>query len=150
MDYTTNSEEVSSAIKFLNIDAKMLTGDLSLAVISRVVERFTGFNKYQYPLWENIINDNAIRRQYAWEVFSKLLRNKEVILLFDFADDKNIFLFSDGAILSKIFENCFKFVFYVTNVENDFLLAYNDHDYLIGAGEAITWIDDIKSGKYDI
>ena len=38
-------------------------------------------------------------------------------------------------------------VFYITNPEYDFLLAYNDHDYLIVTGEkAEKWMRN----KYDI
>ncbi len=144
MSYITNSEEVSDAIKLLGLDAKQISLEKKSVVFEKVIKKFIKNNKYYYPLWENMHYSKGIRYQFAWKLFSKMLKGKEVVLFFDFDDDKNMFLFVDGGVLTDVFANCFRFTFYITNIENTFLLAYNDHDYLIASGEAIRWIEDME------
>jgi hypothetical protein len=143
----SNSGEVIEALQLLKLDHKILLPDVSKFVLKNVLDEFTDEKEYSYPLWEKIINYKSVQYKYAWELFSNILKDEKVILFFDFSDDKTMFSFEDGSVLTEVFENCFRFIFYLTNEENTFLLAFNDHDYLIGAGQAIKWIEDIKGGK---
>jgi hypothetical protein len=149
MSYTTHSEEVINAIKLLDINAKILPEDICTTILERVIKRFTNLKKYEYPIWENMISQKSVRGEHVWQLLAKVLNQKEIVFFFDNVDDKNMFLFPNGNVISDVIAESFGFIFYITNIENEFLLAYNDHDYLIGAGEAIAWIDDIQSGKYN-
>ena len=48
--------------------------------------------------------------------------------------------FQSGTDLVAVLEESHRSEFYVTNDNVSWLIAYNDHDYLIGVGEAADWI----------
>ncbi|WP_431294719.1 hypothetical protein [Pedobacter sp. P26] len=145
----SHSNEVLEAAKIINYELVLLPVEKSKKVLQIVLEKFCHKEKYSFPLWEDIVDRDSIRYKFAWELFNQIFDKESVVLFFDHDDDENMFLFDDGGVLTKIFENCYKFVFYITNLNNDFLIAFNDHDYLIGAGMGKLIVNNIAMGKYN-
>jgi hypothetical protein len=135
-----DTEEVRNAIKICNARAKEIDLALCPDLKTKIHEKYTG-NKYHiFPTWEHLRDSLAVRKEFAWEWFEDMLKNKEIILFFEHDRDRGMFYFEDGAELPQVLENCYGFVFYISNWNTDFLLAYNDHDNLIACGEAKEWL----------
>ena len=58
------------------------------------------------------------------------------MLFFEYKDDSSMFKFSNPEDVKTVLGNMHAFVFYVTNVNVDYLLCFNDHDYLIWTGNS--------------
>ncbi|HSS47938.1 MAG TPA: hypothetical protein VLX28_03225 [Thermoanaerobaculia bacterium] len=69
------------------------------------------------------------------------------LLLFDPHDEKVSFDFDSGVDIPRVIEGCFGFEFYVTDRQTSFLICFNHHDFLIGAGRAKAWVAGIKAEK---
>ena len=54
------------------------------------------------------------------------------------------FLIPNGTELYKILEDSFGFEFYITNQNHSYILCFNHHDILYGAGEAKKWVSEIE------
>ncbi|MGE0791849.1 MAG: hypothetical protein AB7S26_39610, partial [Sandaracinaceae bacterium] len=78
----------------------------------------------------------------AWRRLEEFVVDSFVLLV---ADSQGTcgFAFEAGAPLVAIIADCSGFEFYVTDHENSYVIAYNDHDYLIGAGRARSWVESL-------
>ena len=129
-------EEILETITELKINYTLIDKGSSDGIYKIILNKFSNRDQYYFPLWDHLMeNSISIKAEYAWDRFNKLLGNREVILFFDLEDDPYMFKINDSANLVSIFENSYRMVFYLTNPTYDFLLAYNDHDYLIACGE---------------
>ncbi|RDC58431.1 hypothetical protein DU508_00030 [Pedobacter chinensis] len=140
-----HSNEFLDVLKLLDKKFVQLSEKDKNILIEKVLQNNSTRKKYVYPLWENMLDFSSIKCEYGWEKLEKMFMAKEAVLFFELEDDKNMFFFEDGSVLTEILENCYSFVFYVTNMRGNFLIAYNDHDYLIGSGKAKKWIEDLRS-----
>jgi len=141
MGYLAN--EVYSVARQLSYEACILNSSNSQNILSTIREKFcSGSNRY--PLWEYIVSSEGIHNKDAWSWISEFLDNCPVIIFFDESDDKSMVRLEHGLHVSKILGECFGFVFYLTDFNYNYLICFNDHDILIGAGTAKDWIK-IKS-----
>ena len=140
----SHSIEFLDALKLLQKKTIQLSENENCNLLEKVFEKNITKKKYVYPLWEYMFEFSSIKCEYGWEKFETMLKGKEVVFFFELDDDKSMFFLEDGSILTEILEHCYSFVFYVTNMRGDFLIAYNDHDYLIGTGNAKEWIEKLK------
>ena len=90
-------------------------------------------------LWEKIIDCVSIQDQNAWMLIEEFLFNSSFIMFFDKGVDETMIELNPSTQLTKILEDCPGFVFYITNIDYTYLLCFNDHDFLIGAGSASKW-----------
>lgn len=101
----------------------------------------------QFPLWEHLIERESICDPNAWEWLGQFVGDNKVLLILEPRDSETVLLLSNGADLVELLGNSFHFVFYVCDTSFSYLLAFNDHDYLIGCGTSIKWIRSLKEGK---
>ncbi|NUQ73224.1 MAG: hypothetical protein HUU21_06695 [Polyangiaceae bacterium] len=94
---------------------------------------------------DNVSNYAAVQHPEAWTWIHEFVGNGPVLLFYDSSldskahPDRSMFLVPSGRALVELLEECYGFVFYVTNDNTDFVLCFNDHDYLIGSGNAKDW-----------
>lgn len=101
------------------------------------------FSRGDTPLWSRISSLNSsLHLPEKRYVISNFI-NKDIVVFFEYEVDATVFLLNDFHGLSLIIEELFGFVFYVSNIEMDFVVCWNDHEYLIGGGEAKVWVDDL-------
>lgn len=96
-------------------------------------------------LWENLGTRTSIRGKFAWEFIDKILSQQpgdKVFMFFDERDKTPAFAFPRDVPIVPLLEQTSHFIFYLTNEELDYLICFNDHDFLIAAGTAI---DALKS-----
>lgn len=120
----------------LGVKVKVLSQKQSEEVVKAVVDKYTKKGLYLYPLWENLINALSYKSESAWKHLSILFPGQPKLLFFELDDSRQMIEFSNSNDLVFILENTFAFVIYVTDISIDYLVCFNDHDYLICCGSA--------------
>jgi hypothetical protein len=95
-----------------------------------------------YFLWEHLENSNSIRTASGWQLVGEFIGPQPLFVFFNPADDQTIIEFSSGQDLTAVLTESFLLEFYATDGAS-YLLCFNHHDYLIGAGAAAGWIERI-------
>lgn len=104
-----------------------------------------GINKNHRLSFENMAERESVQNEDGWKFISSFLKNTPHYMFFDHSWDGHGIEFSSGEKISDILGKCFGFSFYITDKENTFVIGMNDHDYLIGAGEASGWIEKLRN-----
>lgn len=131
-----NSDEIKSALELLGIPYKLLDEERIKLIGNDVLKKYSKGSTYSYPLWDNLSSFWGVDFQFAWKWFFELLKNKEVILFFDLADDTNMFELKNGGCISSVMDNSFGMTIYVTNSKVSWLYCYNNDGSLVACGEA--------------
>ena len=105
----------------------------------RVLGKFTESYEH-YALWENLKEPFGVREPHSWEWIDEFLREKEFYFFFEEDNDETIYIILENQSLSKLLREMPIKVFYVTNDNLDYIISYNDHEYLIACGIAETWL----------
>tara|TARA_B100000678_G_scaffold221565_1_gene188997 strand:- start:4962 stop:5381 length:420 start_codon:yes stop_codon:yes gene_type:complete len=129
-------KDIIKIISSNNLGSQVLTNEEAAHFYSLVFEKFAKFEKYQYPLWENLKDTVSVEDKDGWQKIDRILGKEEVLLFFEYKDDSSMFKFSNPEDVKTVLGNMHAFVFYVTNVNVDYLLCFNDHDYLIWTGNS--------------
>jgi hypothetical protein len=93
-----------------------------------------------FPLWEFMSSDFYVRDSSAWEWLDEFLKGNEFCFFFDKREEPVIYLFEKNQSLVTFLENFPGYDFYVTNENLDFLISFNDSDYLSASGTAEPWL----------
>jgi len=105
-------------------------------------------NKFAFPaskpLWERFkSHTSSICDSNGWKYIADFPIKEKIILFFDDDDEKAMYLINNPHQFVAIIGECPAIEFYLTNERFNFLICFNDHDYLIGAGEAESWIKEL-------
>jgi hypothetical protein len=133
--------EVLDVIKELSINNfKQLSEDDSASIIDLILHKYTNQKKYQFPLWEYFNSRISVRDEDAWNWIQDFKNNGPYILLFEYCDEKRAFEFDEIEDIVRVLNDSFGFVFYITSKNSEYILCYNDHDFLIVCGSAEEWL----------
>jgi hypothetical protein len=91
-------------------------------------------------LWERLNHSVSSKDRFGWKTIVSLVGNSDCILLI--LTEQFGLRVPNGQVLSIILGDTWGYVFYVTNTNADYLMCFNDHDFVIGCGEAERWIMD--------
>jgi hypothetical protein len=136
-------EEIKGTIQRNNLRSTFLNDDDFARYWKIVCDKYSQ-GKDRYPLWEHLSEKKSFRNESAWRFISEFIGNDSCLLFTEKKDENTIIKMTNGPELSLILGDSFHFVFYITNDNCDYLLCFNDHDYLIGCGTAKKWIADKK------
>jgi len=137
--------EVLESIKCLSItDYNILSEEELAPILSQLLDRFTTLKEYEFSLWENMIRGEyfSIRDEDSWMWMTDFPTEEPCILIFEYQYEKKGIEFQRMEDLVNVIGESFNFVFYITSRKIDYLLTQNDHDYLIAAGRAKSWLID--------
>jgi hypothetical protein len=98
-------------------------------------------------LWEHFIGAEGLHDSQGWIRLRTLNAGVTVIMFFNPEDDPAGFEFESLPDVSAVLGECFGFEFYITDRENTFVICFNHHDMLIGAGKAAEWIRQMKANE---
>ncbi|MCE9578749.1 MAG: hypothetical protein K8W52_36830 [Deltaproteobacteria bacterium] len=135
-------EEIAAAVSTLGARAMELADDAALAVERRAELDFA--TPGHRPLWERLLNVESIHDANAWRCIEALVLGPATLLVRD-AQGLCAVRFERGPDLVAAIGECSGFTFYVLDDANHFLLAFNDHDVLIGCGAAAEWVGRLRS-----
>ena len=109
-----------------------------------IAKKFGINDSYTYPLWDNLKDKYSIYNRDGWKLISNFTKNETVFLILEQSDERAVYSFKNGEEVVRVLGECFGFVFYITNESKSYLLCFNDHDYLIGSGQAKEWIKSLS------
>ncbi|MCK9206917.1 MAG: hypothetical protein M0P66_07395 [Salinivirgaceae bacterium] len=134
------SELIETLIK-KNIQFKIIEGYNARLILEKTALKFTKTKSLNYPMWDNLNDWLGIDFAFSWEWLPDFIKGRTIYLFTDQDDIKDkIFIIENGDILPLVLQNCSGFTFYITNLDNSYLICYNDHDNLIVCGEAVSWL----------
>lgn len=121
-----------------NIDAQVIPPVQASKLSIKLYKRFTKGEKYHYPLWEHLQCTKSLHDQEGWRKLNLFIGGKnDLVLFFEYKDSSTMIKFISARDIETVLSNSYAFVFYLTNMDGDFILCFNDHDYLIGVGSII-------------
>jgi hypothetical protein len=87
----------------------------------------------------------AIQHPDAWQRLGEFLAPVPHMVFYDSPgfQDRAGALISDGRRLPDLIGETFGFPFYITDLEQSFVVGMNDHDYMIGVGLAKPWVESL-------
>lgn len=139
------AEEVINACKLVTVACEILTSQQATKVRLEVEGIFA--SQGNSPLWSRLIAYDGIYSPDGWKAVETYTDSLPIFLFFEPHLDDSIVLLHDSSKLSQILGECSGFIFYVTRSSLDYLLCFNDHDALIGAGKAKEWIEQLKNKR---
>ena len=82
----------------------------------------------------------SICDENAWKWLDEFIQLDECLIFFDQTDDPTVYMFQENQSLTKFLSKLQGYVFYITNENLDFLIYFNDSDYLRYIGTAEPWL----------
>ena len=146
MSSESEAMEVQRAIEVVGARAVSVSGD-PVNEIRGSLERIYAQGRKRWPLWEVMVEDEALQDRYAWKLIQDFLPHEPGLLLFNPKDDASMFRFSDASDIFRVLSESYRFEFYITDEACSYLLCFNHHDFLIAAGGAVGWL---KAKKRDL
>lgn len=136
-------QEILSALAEFNIENSVLSARGYQALYQTVLDKFAlGVDKF--PLWENLNDSESLQEKDGWLLIADFVGNEEVMLFLDRRSEKFAITLNGSKDLNKLLNNTFHFVFYITNINVDYLLCFNEHDFIIASGKAKLWLLGLK------
>lgn len=139
--------EINNTIDQLSLNVERLDGS---ELIHKMVKKFCKQGKYTFPLWDCLEEKASIFDPDGWKAISGFHPNSEKFLFIEPEESNLIFYFKSSEDIINALENCYAFIFYITNVDLDYLISFNDHNYLIGCGLAKDWIHNLISKNNEL
>jgi hypothetical protein len=116
--------------------AKILAADDAASLIAGLWRKHTTLPRPGRVLWEHLREAHSIHDPEAWRKVESICGNGDVYLLVEDFGCTNIVWLSSTRLLTPVLAETVNFVFYVFDKEQSYLICFNDHDMLIGAGTA--------------
>ncbi|WP_338827849.1 hypothetical protein [Bradyrhizobium sp. 27S5] len=136
-------DHISSAIRETGTPAEMLDGKQRQALIIVLLERL-GVNVTTRAPWDKRTahKDRAASegRQMlgGWRLISGYVGANTCLLFLEGA--REIWKFRNGSDLLRVLSDCPPLEFYVCDQDASYLLCSNHHDFVIGWGVALSWV----------
>lgn len=127
------SEEIEEAVKQLGIDAAKLSPERSGDAWSRIESVFA--RPGVAPLWERLKGGASRHDPGAWARL-EVPRPGSLLMVAEAGGERVIFEFSLLADVMAVLAETSGFVFYLADPSLTYLLCFNDHDMVIGVGDA--------------
>lgn len=138
-------EEILRAASEIGVQVRELAPEEVTQIRSNLSDRF-GDGEHILT-FENMRNRSAIQDENGWRRLEEFLGSGPHVLFYDspgFVDRAGVEL-ANGTTVPGLIGECFGFPFYVTDAAHTFVVGMNDHEYLIGAGTAASWIASLEN-----
>jgi hypothetical protein len=135
-------DEILKVIQEFNLEVEVINSEGYQNIFQNIVAKYLN-NNSDYPLWESIVDKASIRDANAWTFLPQFIEDGAILFL-EKEDASFAVILKQSHQLQILLENSFHFVFYITNPLFEFLLCFNDHDYLIGSGSAKKWVASLN------
>jgi len=116
-----------------------LNDDEASLIRERIEEKYAA-TRGPSPLWERLEMDVSKYDPDGWRAIGDFPLSDMVTMFFDRENETTMYSVKSCSDVVELLSECPGFVFYITDVNCSFLLCHNDHDYLIGTGEARDWV----------
>jgi hypothetical protein len=93
-------------------------------------------------LWERMPNATKVHNPNGWQWIGEFIAGIEVVMFFNEREDQSVLRWKDSSLVNTALRETEGFEFYITNSDTQFLICFNQHDYLIASGSAKEWLDN--------
>lgn len=137
-------DEIVAAISRLEVPAVELPEPDALAVEHRTECTFAAPG--HGPLWQRVLESEGVHDANAWKRMAAFVHEPTTLFVRD-GQGLCAFRFERAVDIVAVINSCPGFEFYVADDRNRFMLAFNDHDVLIGCGAAAEWIRELRASE---
>jgi hypothetical protein len=140
-------DEILTAASELGIEVKELSPEETVRVRSDLSERF-GDNRHLLT-FGNMRDKISVQSPDGWEGLGEFLAPTPHVLFYDGPGDldRSSVLIEDGSRIPDLIAETFGFPFYVTDLNQTFVVGQTDDDYMVGAGRARDWVSSLPPWK---
>ncbi len=128
---------IVDAVKTLNLSVIEVSESETRKLIGEIQKQFCG-RQFSGPIWHGLLAHFGERWEEGWVKAGEYVGDRSCVLICD--SEPCAFRIKNGVELNGLLGECPLFEFYVTDDAFNFLICQNDHGYLIGAGDAASWI----------
>jgi hypothetical protein len=144
MGYLANEIENSAAD--LGIILSKLQMREVLEIRQKLAEKFSIEPESPWKLsYQNLKHTQSIHHSKGWSFIQNYVGEKEIILFVNPDEEKDMWIIPSGSALTSILSETVGFPFYITSLDTDYMLCFDDHDCLIANGKAVEWIFCLRS-----
>lgn len=136
-DYWINAAIVANKLHCRQLDESAVDD-----LVSRIVAKYTEGARGNC-LWEFFVNDYSIRRNDGWKLAAAYPSNDDIMLVLD-GQKWQGYQFESIGDLRLLLAETPRFEFYMTNHAVSYVLCWNHHDYLVGAGDCVGWLTSVE------
>lgn len=133
-------DAISDAIELNHFVVEEIELQASTSIRAKVEAKYS-IGVSSKPLWQRLVRDASRYDPEGWRRIGDYPYESKVTVFLDEGDENTMYSLDSCKEVVNLISECPGFVFYVTNENCSFLLCHNDHDYLIGSGAAIDWIN---------
>ncbi len=135
-------ESLNDALTTTNYTVGEMSALESVFFHKKVSEKFADGRDYDCLFWEAIGKRGgfSVCDENAWKWLDEFIQLDECLIFFDQTDDSTVYMFQENQSLTKFLTKLQGYVFYITNENLDFLIYFNDSDYLRCIGTAEPWL----------
>ena len=137
-----SSDLISSALKLTKVHAEVLGAVEKQAVVARLSQRL-GVDVTRRAPWDNDAAPDGRLRPDGWELIPHYVGSATCLMFLEGA--QTIWKFRNGTDLRQVLKDCPALEFYVCDHEARYLLCSNHHDFVIGWGAAMPWVQSLGS-----
>lgn len=139
----TLDDEIRAGISTAKIEAAPLSDSESRATLSALTTSYAAAGRG--PLWERLRDAESLQSRDGWK-HAGFLDEPARLLVFQ---GNRVFGYRlrRATDLPKLLEECYGFEFYVTDDEVTYVVVFNHHDMLIGAGRAAAWVRSLRASR---
>jgi hypothetical protein len=131
--------EIELAIRNTGARASALSEHETAHCLTAVDRRFAHRHSGS-ALWDRLIDSVGYQDVNGWRMLSEYRPDDPCTLFVPPHLESTAFLFECSRDVSPVLRECSGFVVYVAASSPDSLLCFNDHDFIIAAGDAKGWL----------
>lgn len=128
-----------AAISDSAVDGVLLSNSDANEFISSVEQAFDVNFSYG-KIWDTSKAPRGVHSQDGWRLIPLYVGYNPCVLFFPEASLAAEF--KSGSDLLLVLEQLPAYEFYVSNRDRQYLICFNDHDFVIGWGQAEVWVED--------
>ncbi|MEM7183518.1 MAG: hypothetical protein AAF518_21600 [Spirochaetota bacterium] len=134
---------IQEAIQAVEYTIAEMTVSQSILLHEKVSQKFADGKEYESLFWEAVGSQGfSVRDREAWKWLDEFLQGQQFLLFFEKTSTPIVYAFQEHQIVSKFLKECPIYVFYITNQNLDYLIYFNDSDYLRCIGTAEPWLQN--------
>lgn len=137
------SEHILEETNKIGISIRKLNNDERENLLYEIEKKYLN-NKSSLLMWERLQKYEALSDKDAWGYLKDYINNENCILFFNQEEDKEMFEVDSGYDMHTILSETYGYEFYITNSDCSYLLCFNHHDILYGAGDSQQWVLSMK------
>jgi hypothetical protein len=125
--------------------ATILAPEDAQVLIGKLWEKYTTLARPGRVLWEHLGHVPSIHDPEGWRKAETICGEGDTYMLIEDSERQSVVWLSSAELLTPVLSETISFVFYLFDAEQTYLVCFNDHDMLIGAGAAapkiIAWAE---------